>query len=253
MTLGVLKLIYFIYDGSFEGFLTTIYEAYYREENPDKIIKTEDYEPDLFSQKINIETEEEKADKVYEAIEDKISSASLRKIYHAFLSEIDNIETDIYKYIQLGFKLGSNVDKHLTEDRVYKIQKISKKVGKEKHRLKGLLRFRKIKENMFYAPVEPDYNIIALLAPHFEKRLTNQNWIIHDRKRSIAVLYNTEESVITELEDIDIDYKEEELFYQKLWQEFFNTIEIKNRKNPELQKQYMPQRYWKYLVENAGK
>src|SRR6056297_3022210 len=166
-------MIYFTYDGSFEGLLTLIYEIYYREESPDKIVKEEDFHQNLFSQKIHIETDLKKSDKVYNAIQTKISSSSLKNIYQAFLSEKKGIENYIFKYIKIGFKMGKKVDKHLTQDDIYKIKKISKKVGKEKHRLKGLLRFRKLQNDIFYAPVEPDYNTVGLLIPHFKKRLVH--------------------------------------------------------------------------------
>ncbi|MFW5976557.1 MAG: TIGR03915 family putative DNA repair protein [Bacillota bacterium] len=243
------KFIYYIYDGSFEGLLTLIYKAFYRREIPDKIIKKEQLTDNLFSQNVFVKTNKNKADKVYEAIQDKISFNSLKKVYYAFLSEVKDIELDIIKYLKLGFKVGSEINKFLTRPEVQRIQKISGKVGKEKHRLQGLLRFREIKNGQLYAPVEPDYNIIILLSPHFEKRLSNQNWIIHDKKRGIAVLYNSKDSVVIEEKDLEVEYPEREYFYQDLWKEFFKTISIKDRKNKKLQKQYMPVRYWKNLVE----
>lgn len=246
-------MTYFTYDGSFEGLLTLIHEAFYREETPDKIEKEKNFNQNLFSKKIYIETDPEKSDKVYNAIQNKISSQSLKNIYQAFLSEKKGIENYIFKYIKIGFKMGKKVDSHLIQNDIYKVKKISKKVGKEKHRLKGLLRFRKLKNNIFYAPVEPEYNSIVLLIPHFKKRLSHQNWIIHDKKRELAVLYNQKESVITELKDFKMELDSEEEFYQKLWKDFFDNIGIKNRKNPEVQRQYMPQKYWKYLVENVEK
>ncbi|NTW94650.1 MAG: DUF4130 domain-containing protein, partial [Chlorobiaceae bacterium] len=39
---------------------------------------------------------------------------------------------------------------------------------------------------------------------------------------------------------------------QALWQTFFRTIAIPDRKNPRLQKSNMPMKYWKYLTEKQG-
>jgi probable DNA metabolism protein len=39
---------------------------------------------------------------------------------------------------------------------------------------------------------------------------------------------------------------------QQLWQTFFRTIAIPERKNPRLQKSNMPAKYWKYLTEKQG-
>ena len=45
---------------------------------------------------------------------------------------------------------------------------------------------------------------------------------------------------------------EDEKKVQALWQAFFKTIAIPDRKNPRLQKSNMPMKYWKYLVEKQG-
>jgi len=241
---------YYIYDGSFPGMLTAVYEAFYRKEKPEKIITYQKYQHGLFENNIEIETDIDKSDRVYNAIKKKISINSLRKIYNVYLSEEKDIALLLYKYLKLGFKIGSRIDSYLNNDIVDQVSKISSRVSKEKHLILGLLRFKKIQGGVFYAPFEPDYNIISLIAPHFSQRLSDQDWIIHDRKRKIAAIYNKDEWLITEMENPDkIIYTEEESFYQELWQGFYNSIAIKDRKNPRLQSQYMPRRYWKYLVE----
>ena len=44
-------------------------------------------------------------------------------------------------------------------------------------------------------------------------------------------------------------YDEQEELYQSLWQVYFNSVNIKARKNMKLHIQHMPKRYWKYLTE----
>lgn len=94
------NMIYYLYDGSFSGMLTAIYDAFYADDKPDKIIKEKDYQENLFAEKVNIETDKEKSDKVYQAIADKISSKSLRKVYYTYLSEKEDRGTVIYKYLK---------------------------------------------------------------------------------------------------------------------------------------------------------
>lgn len=244
------KVNYYIYDGSFPGLMTVIFEAFYSIQKPDDIIKDEDYQEGLFDKVITIETDLDKSDRVYKAIKEKISLKSLKKIYNCYLSEEKNMGYMIYQYLVLGFKIGNKIDSYLKHDIVDQVFKISNKVSKEKHLLLGLLRFKKVQGGLFYAPFEPDYNIISLIAPHFARRLSQQDWIIHDKKRKIAAIYNKKEWVITEMDEPNsIQYSEEESFYQELWQNFYESIAIKDRKNPRLQRQYMPKRYWKYLVE----
>ncbi|MEJ6949620.1 TIGR03915 family putative DNA repair protein [Natronospora cellulosivora (SeqCode)] len=241
---------YYLYDGSFPGMLTAVYQAFYARENLTNIIYCEDYQTGLFDKKINVETDLDKSDKVYKAIKEKISLDSLKKIYYCYLSEEKKSGQYIYQYLRLGFKIGNKIDNYLNHDIVDKVYKLSNKVAKEKHLLLGLLRFRKMENGFFYAPFEPDYNIITLLAPHFAGRLADQQWLIHDKKRDIAILYNKKEWVLTEYDQsLALNYTEDEAYYQELWQNFYENIAIKNRNNPRVQKQFMPKRYWKHLVE----
>ncbi|QTL99026.1 DUF4130 domain-containing protein [Iocasia frigidifontis] len=248
-----MPLYYYLYDGSFPGLMTAIYQAYYYEHKPNYIISSNKYQPALFAEKVIIKTDMKKFDRVYQAVKKKISNRSLQKIYYAYLSELDDIEMKIYRYLRMGFTIGKKIDGHLSNKLVLKLNKIYNKVSGERHRLLGLLRFRKIAGDIYYAPFEPDHNVITLMAPHFAKRLVDQNWIIHDLKREKAVIYNQQEWVLTDLKK-RLDQGRltaEEIEYQELWRGFFDSVAIENRKNSRLQRQFMPERYWKYLIEKS--
>ncbi|MTI47461.1 MAG: DNA metabolism protein [Firmicutes bacterium] len=243
-------MIYYIYDGSFEGLLTSIYEAYYRKDNPLKILSINNYQRELLVEYIHIETVPEKAEKVYNSIRKKISVKTLQNVFYVYLSEFDDIGTLIYQYLRYGWKIGRNVDLHISDDRVSTIHNIRRKVTREIHFMLGLLRFKELKNNIYYAEYEPDYNITALIAPHFIERLSDQNWVIHDIKRGIGVLYNQKEWAVKDINlESDLEFSKDEIFYQRLWIKYFDSIAIKNRINPKLQKSNMPMKYWKYLVE----
>jgi probable DNA metabolism protein len=244
-------MICYIFDGSFEGLLTSIYEAYYRKERVEEIIPSNKFQPTLLTEPKYIETNEVKSSKVYTAIKNKISAEALELIYHVYLSEIDGCCSLIYNYVKLGFKLGSKVNLYLHEGVVLNIHNISNKVTNECHRMLGFVRFKFI-ANIYYSSVEPDHNIIGLLAPHFSERLPSERWIIHDIKRNLAVFYNRSEWILTTFtaENLDsITIKEEPEIYESLWKDFFNTITIAERTNPVYQKRNMPKRYWKHLTE----
>ena len=243
-------MLQYIYDGSFDGLLTSIYEAYYRREEIEDIVPRDSMEDNFLVQKIFISTDKEKSSRVYEAIENKISEEALRRVFYAYLSELPGHGVTILKYLQLGFKLGPQVDLNLSNDIVLKMDKINYKVAAEKHRMLGLIRFKELENGILYSSIEPDHNIVGLLAPHFTSRLMNENWAIHDIKRGIGVLYNKKEWVIKDIEiSVSLMIKEEEEEYQDLWRAYFKSIAIQSRINPKLQKRNMPMRYWKHLVE----
>ncbi|MEL7567281.1 MAG: TIGR03915 family putative DNA repair protein [Dehalobacterium sp.] len=244
----------YIFDGSFEGMLSAIYQASYMSDKYGQILFHGMHQENLFTQIHSVETEQTKADKVYSAIKNKISREALEHIMYAFLSGDENIGTFIYHYLNLGWKTGNKLDMYLDDTRVKRIHDLSSKVKFEKHRMLGLLRFRRLSLHyeVYYAPFEPDNNITMLLAPHFAQRLSDQNWIIHDIKRSIAACYNTKEWMMTELTSPQIPpLGEDEKLYQYLWKQYYQSISISGRQNPRLQRQMMPARYWRYLTEKT--
>lgn len=243
-------MLVYVYDGSFEGLLTAIYEAYYGSIFPDKIECRENMQFNILDEYKYIGTDAGKSDKVYKSIYKKISVDALKHVYNVFLSEAPEAGTLIYNYLRFGWKAGGKVDLYLTDSRVFKVHEISSRVEFEAHKMLGFVRFRLLEGNIFYAPVRPDNNIIELLAPHFADRLSDQNWIIHDARRDIAALYNKKDWFITEYAVDRLPASGAgENNYQALWKEFFNAIAIPDRNNPRLQRQLMPRRYWRYLTE----
>ncbi len=243
-------MVVYIYDGSFEGILTCIYEAYYRKEKPDSIISGSYVQGGLADALIYIETDAGKYEKVYKSIITKISSSALEDIYAVYLSEADDCAWLIYKYLRIGYCMGDRVRRFHTDDIVARVNKICRRVYLEKHKMLGFVRFSLVDENIYYSSIEPDNNILALIAPHFAHRYADQNFIIHDLKRKIAVVYNMENWHITDvIKSYEAKYLEEELTYRKLWKEFFKNICIESRKNIRLQRMMMPGRYWKHIHE----
>lgn len=240
----------YIYDGSFDGLLTIVFDSYLAKSIPNTIVNQE-YEINFFCQYITIQTDEEKANRIRNGILDNVSYHTLSYAYHVFLSNSPNKEMDILNYLLLGFTIGNKIDHLLSNPLVLKIQKTSKRVFGEAHRLKGLTRFIQIKPHLFYAKVHPDNNVLELLGHHFMARLSCESFIIHDQNRNLAFLYNTKTYIILEANGLKLDkISDEEKFYQDLWKTFYHTIGIKERKNSRLRMQYMPKKYWQDLIED---
>ena len=241
-------MLRYIYDGSFDGFLSVIYHCYY-EQVPESIERDSVYDFDILYEDKFIETDIMKSCKVCDAITQKISEDALIHLYQGFLSEVQGIELKLFKYVKLGFKLGSKVNDLLTDETVREVQKYSSKVAYEAHRFLGLVRFQEFK-GILYAAIEPSYNILELLGNHFKARLSNEKWIIHDIKRKTGIVYENNQWVLRDLKFQKLESTEkEELFYQNLWKTFHNSITIKERTNERLQIQHMPKRYWDNLIE----
>ena len=51
----------------------------------------------------------------------------------------------------------------------------------------------------------------------------------------------------TNLDNIKLDKEEKDI--ENLWLTFFETIGIEERKNKRCQMNFMPKKYWKYMIE----
>lgn len=241
-------MLRYIYDGSFDGFLSVIYLCYY-DKVPESIEKDGTYNFNILFEDKVIETDMVKSKKVYDAIVEKISEDTLINVYQGFLSESREIELKLLKYVQMGFKLGSKVNDLLSDETVREVQKYSSKVAFETHRFLGLVRFQQF-NGILYSAIEPSYNILELLGNHFKERLTNEKWIIHDVKRKIGIAYENNQWMLRDLKFDKLESTDkEELFYQNLWKAFHKSIAIKEKTNERLQMQHMPKKYWNNLIE----
>lgn len=242
-------MIDYLYDGSFEGFLTCIYLHYY-EEKAAGIFTESNYQPNMLHSFKSAHTNSTQASTVYDAIAKKISPYDLQRIYKVFLSSSDNKESLLLNYIRFGFKTGSKTSLLHGNPYVSPVEKLERTVSNEIHRLLGLLRFSVLETGLLYAVLEPDHDILEFLAEHFSDRYKNEPFIIHDKRREKALIAHQKQWYITDFDDSMIPrLSDDEKDYRALWQKYFESIAIKERINPRCQKNFMPVRYWKHLTE----
>jgi len=242
-------MIDYLYDGTFEGFLNCVHAHYYQEK-ASGVFQKESYQSTMLSNYCEVETEEEKALIVYKAIEEKISSFDLRRIYRVFLSSAENKENILLDYIRLGFIEGGKVSLFHGNPYVHAVQQVEKKVTFEVHRMAGLVRFSVLEGEILYCPLEPDHDILELIAGHFSDRFKCDPFIIHDKRRNKALVAQNNSWYITQFTDDNLPkLSENEKEYRRLWKSYFENIAIKERVNPRCQKNFMPVRYWKNLTE----
>lgn len=242
----------FIYDGSFEGFLAAMAEAFYQGDSPEDIREEKEYVPSLFSQAIKVEPVSQRFKAFVTRLGAEAPPATMRKLFCAYLSGVQNREMLAYRYLDFAFRHGNQAGHFLSEEAVSRMEELFRKVLREAHRMQGLVRFKELSDGILYAPVETDHNVLPLISPHFFKRMRHGRWIIHDLRRQQAAVNDNGTCRIMAIQLAHTpEYAEDEYFYQRLWKEYFKTIAIESRLNPRLQRQFLPQRYWKYLVEVA--
>ena len=169
------------------------------------------------------------------------------------LAEREGLESSLLRYLVLALRYGDRVNGNLVDPAVRDVVTVSRKASRELHRFKGILRFEKLRDGAYLARMEPDHNILQPLALHFSRRLRAENWFIYDVRRRSAARWHQGSLQIGLIEQFTAPpLSPEERKIQALWQAFFRTIAIPDRRNPRLQRSNMPMKYWKYLTEKQG-
>jgi len=138
-------------------------------------------------------------------------------------------------------ELFSNLESAVCEPEPEKFQH-------EVHRMMGLLRFSPNKEGEFIAFCEPDYYILPALSDYFTARFGDTAWSIIDIKRGVSLRRQPpEQAKIIVCDKNPASRSPDE--WEELWKHYHTTINNEDRSNPDLQRQFMPKRYWKYLPE----
>jgi probable DNA metabolism protein len=249
----------FIYDHTFEGLLTAISDAFTMALVPDKIVSIKSFQDDLFATKYEVETDFEKFEILWEQIKSKTNEQNCQRIFKAYLSEVKDIELIIYNYIKLIIETPHNIELDFSNDSVVKINNLQKKVGREAHRVMMFVRFQKTVDDIFYASFEPKYNVIPLSISHFKNRFADQKWVLFDTRRKYGYYYDLENISEVTIGKQKIDYHSgkvndevlhvSEKLFQKLWKVYYESINIKERKNTKVHMQFLPKRFWKLLPE----
>jgi probable DNA metabolism protein len=246
-----------IYDGTFEGLLTAIFEIYYHKLTKVSLQRDKISNSALFENVVQVITDDVRADRVLKGLRAKLSATGLQRLYIAHMAEMENEENNIAGFIKYVFDSNKNIEEDYGNKYVLRISETVTMMRREKHRMEAFVRFKKLKDNVFYAAIEPDFNVLPLLIKHFKSRYADQKWIIYDMKRKYGIYYDLHNVDYISLEfseennagNVITAFCEDEGIYQHLWKNYFTSVNIKSRKNTKLHLRHIPKRYWKHLTE----
>lgn len=245
----------YLFDGTLEGLLTAVFEWFERKSEKPVLMLERNHLPDAFSPSLIIYTNREKADRVWNGLLKKMDKTALRKLYCSYLSEVPEAFNHILHFIIYAFQNAEGAASNYGNPHVLALAKYAKSVEREKHRMEAFIRFKASKDGIFYCGIDPDFNVLPLIAKHFKDRYADQHWLIYDLNRKYGLYYNlaTVEEVTMNFKEVtsnnsaNIDPNEE--LYATLWKDYFKSTNIVSRKNTKLHVQHVPKRYWRYLTE----
>ncbi len=248
------------YDGSFGGLLTAIFEVYERKLSDVRVVKSGTATPDVFGHSLEVFADEAKAKRVWTGLGKKLSPAGTERIFSTYLSEMPGAEDYLLSYTRYVFDSKDNVEEDYGNTAILWVTQTARKVWREKHRMEAFVRFQELKDGLFYGLVEPDHNVLPLIAPHFKSRYADQDWLIYDGRRRYGIHYQKSTGVVQEVFFSEEEapknnhvaaesLNEREELFQHLWRDYFKHTGIPARVNPKLHMRHIPLRYWKHLTE----
>ncbi|PWD98166.1 TIGR03915 family putative DNA repair protein [Marinilabilia rubra] len=252
------NIVNYQYDGTFPGFLSAVFGVWDRGRFPARIIPPE-ASPGLFEETIEVETVDDRADRVWKGIQKAGGKRLGQRFMHVFLSREPGVEDLMLFILKQLFDANKNVANDLSVEEVLRFTQLERKVLKEVHRLYMFLRFEQTADGTWFAPVSPRYDVLPMTLNHFKSRFADQPWLIYDTERKYGYYYDKDniEEVSIDNPSFDNDTGElspetqsnDEKEWQEMWRSYFKHIAIKERTNPRLQRQFMPKRFWKHLTE----
>ena len=238
--------------------MACVFDAFSRKEFPEKIIEQNTPLP-LFSDSHEVISDNEKVKRVFDGLKTKISESAFDMLYISYLSELNDIEIHIFNYIKKALTSPVNIELNFADDDVLFLSKVYKKVKNETTHMKQFVRFQKTADGIFFAIMEPKYNVLPLCSDFFQNRYADQQWIIYDRIRKYGLYYDLNTTEIIHFNKPPVflssgklnaeQQSDTEKCFQDMWKSYLESITIRERKNLKLQRQHMPKRFWKYLTE----
>lgn len=244
----------YFFDGTKNGLLTCIFESFYEKRIPDDVT-TECVQCGLLDEIVTIKTDNEKAERVYKCLKNCKTKYLVSDFNITFRSGEKKRFKVLFDYLNIAIS-NKNIDvsKAFALPEIQAFTDLKNRIYTETHRFKGFLRFMETEKGFYYACYEPDNDITELLVPHFTARLQSP-FIIHDIKRNILALCDGKRYKILNggNNGVTVFMSESEEIFLDLWQQYYKSINIEERKNLRQMRNYIPERYWKNLSEKQEK
>ena len=249
----------FVYDKTFEGLLTAVFDAYSRHSFPDLLLAEGEPFPLFYDEAVTICTDDAKVDRVWKGLQKRLSAMALSMITVTWLSELPEADMLLFRYIRKAIDYSKSIEMNFGDPDVLQMSKIWKKVSNERLRIMQFLRFQKAVDGTYFSAVEPIYNVLPLVLPYLNDRFGDQKWLIYDMRREYGYYYDLKETIEVRFEQKEVHLlsgflseslmDKDEMLFQQMWKEYFKTIAIKERLNPKLHRQHLRVRFWKYMTE----
>lgn len=236
------------YDGSFDGFLSCVFESFLKKEMPADICPPSQTQLSLLPRR-NIPTSAERARSVSVSLPRRISKEGEHFLYLSFLTCLEQKELHMLRFIRLGFQHGAAVLNFLANDTVSNLFKAVQFLKHEAHLFTGFIRFSDC-NHVLCSVIHPKNYSLPLLRTHFRNRLPGEAFLIYDATHHMTLLHRPGQDAILPDTEFSMDAPDQaERHFRKLWRSYYHTIAVEGRENEVCRRSHMPKRYWADMTE----
>lgn len=251
-----MKQVYICHD-TVTGICSALHDAWKEERHGEAGIELKGkIQQQLFCEyKVVIETEQ-KSQSLQRMIKRYLGYNTYWDVYHAILSDDPQKGEAVFRMMQEARELddSTKIMEHLGNPDVAKVFELSRRVSNEAHVYKEFIRFRELENRVLFSEISPKNQVLTCVADHFSDRFPLENWMIYDKTHKVFLVHREKEKWKLvwgeELEEgAALRVSEGEEKYEYLWKGFFDSISIRERGNPKLQRTNLPKRYRREMTE----
>ena len=134
-------MIAYTFDGTLDGLLTAVFEAFALHEQPEQLLSAGDQIPLFCDRNCQVVTDEEKAGRVWKGLERRLPKEVVRMLYVSWLSELPELNNALFHYICKVFRQPegtTGIERNFADPDVLAVTNIARKVLHEQLRMKQI-------------------------------------------------------------------------------------------------------------------
>ena len=105
----------FIFDNTFEGLLTSVFEAYSRRTFPDALLAEGEPLPLFYDEAFTVVSDEEKAGRVWRGLQKKLSASALSCLTQCWLAEEPETASLLFRYIRKAIDASRSIETNFAD------------------------------------------------------------------------------------------------------------------------------------------
>ena len=245
----------FLCEDSLDGLLTAVCEARSSGYPPEQI-EICVREPDnleFFCREHTVATDAPRAARAASVLRRRLGRQGYAILCYAAASQFPDKGTAFYRSIvRLLTSRSDFTDRR--DPSIRRLMELYRNSFREFDHLRGFLRFRQLSSGALAALIRPKNNLLLFLGAHFQDRMPEEAFLICDCGRSLVCFHEPGgncglASGLSLSEEELLQYRSDEGRFEDLFRIFCQSIAIRERRNPALQKQMLPLRFREFLPE----